>query len=157
MNPEVVETFGHTVRVRVCGLCIRDEKIVLVKHVGIGPLGEWWGPPGGGIQFGETAAQALQREFREETGLEIKVEKFLCINEFVNPPLHAIELFFAVEMVGGTLTTGYDPELTTQLIQEAGFKSWEDIQQLGKLKTHSLFHSINSLAEIGSMQGYYVS
>ena len=37
--------------------------------------------PGGHIEFGETAAEALEREMREETGLEVEVGKFLGVVE----------------------------------------------------------------------------
>ena len=42
---------------------------------------EFFRLPGGGIEFGETAEQTLQREFAEEFGVEIKVGRRLGVAE----------------------------------------------------------------------------
>ena len=53
---------------------------------------------GGGIEFGETGVEALQREFMEELGLGIQVEKPLGVNEniftFNGTPGHQIILLY---------------------------------------------------------------
>lgn len=38
-----------------------------------------WGLPGGALELGESAEEALRREIKEETGLEIKIEKLLGV------------------------------------------------------------------------------
>ncbi|MCG8475479.1 MAG: NUDIX domain-containing protein [Cytophagales bacterium] len=125
--------FGGKVRVRVNGICIRDEQILLVKHVNIGEKSYFWNPPGGGLEFGETLERCLQREFLEETGLQIRVGKLLFVNEFLQPPLHAVELNFLVEATGGKLIAGHDPELEKeqQIIREVRFM---DIGTVNKLE-----------------------
>ena len=77
----IVEQFGNKIRVRVCGICIENAKILLVKHHALTKSGEFWSPPGGGMDFGESAENNLKREFLEETGLVVDVEKFLFVHE----------------------------------------------------------------------------
>lgn len=38
-----------------------------------------WGLPGGSFELGESAHEALRREIKEETGLEINIEKLLGV------------------------------------------------------------------------------
>jgi 8-oxo-dGTP diphosphatase len=54
-----------------------------------------------GLQYGESVNEALKREFLEETQTEITIGEMLFVNEFLEPPLHAIELFFKVEITQG--------------------------------------------------------
>lgn len=44
-----------------------------------------WEFPGGSVEFGETLAQALQREMREEYGIEIEVGELLDIVDHLLP------------------------------------------------------------------------
>lgn len=127
-NEPLSARFAGKVRIRVCGVCIRQNRILLVKHRGLGPAGYLWNPPGGGIDFGESVEQALKREFLEETGLQIEVGNFLHFNEFIGQGLHALELFFEVSMVGGELRLGTDPELDSgsQMMEELKF--WSKIE-----------------------------
>jgi ADP-ribose pyrophosphatase YjhB (NUDIX family) len=42
-----------------------------------------WGMPGGGLEYGENAEEAVVREVFEETNLVVKLEKLLLIKTFV--------------------------------------------------------------------------
>src|SRR5882762_5053673 len=95
MENEVQKFYGNRLRVRACGVCVKDDSILLVNHYGISNQ-DFWSPPGGGIEFGEGAVDCLNREFNEEAGLSVKTGRFLFACEFIQHPLHAIELFFEV-------------------------------------------------------------
>ena len=114
------QLYGNRIRVRACGVCIENEQILLVCHQPILGKIDYWCPPGGGVDAGETATEALVREFLEETGYEIEVGKLLKVKEFVRQPLHAVELYFSVKIISGNLITGHDPEMNVadQLIKE---------------------------------------
>ena len=61
-SENIVKHFGNRLRVRVNGILIENERILMVKHVGLGETGYLWAPPGGGIEFGTSAPQNLERE-----------------------------------------------------------------------------------------------
>lgn len=124
--------YGNRIRVRACGIALKNTELLLVKHAFLNDSGVFWNPPGGGVEENETVTDALKREFREECGLAVEVGKLLFINEFVQLPLHGIELFFEVKVLGDTLMMGSDPEMAAneQLIKEVAWLSWSFIEQL---------------------------
>ncbi|HNP19929.1 MAG TPA: NUDIX domain-containing protein [Fulvivirga sp.] len=152
----IEEIFGNRVRVRVCGICIDEDKLLLVNHT-MGPKKELWLPPGGGINFNESAEDALIREFKEETGLNIAIEKFMFVNEFKSGPLHAIELFFKVNVTGGALVKGFDPELSKghQIIKNVGFVSFKEIVIMEDEILHNILHGNISQEYLLNMTGYF--
>ena len=155
---EVSKLYGNKLRTRVSGICIKDEKILLVNHLGVNDQNEFWAPPGGGVEFGYCAEENLKREFLEETGLHISVERFLCINEFLGQPLHTIELFFLVSITDGKLTIGMEPEFKTKLniIQNVEFKDWDWIQRNKGDKLHNLLNITNGIHALASFEGYFL-
>jgi ADP-ribose pyrophosphatase YjhB (NUDIX family) len=62
--------------------------------------------PGGGVEAGETLAESLVREVREETGLACELVGPLFINDSIAPDAsrHVVQLTFLARAVGGTLT-----------------------------------------------------
>ena len=148
--------YGNRLRLRVCGLYREGNRLLMVRHRGIGPTDTFWCPPGGGAQFGETAPDALVREFAEETGLSVAIGDLLFVNEFMQPPLHALELFFAVQGTGGTLRPGVDPEMgmNEQIIDDVRLMSFAEIKQYPPEAVHSLFQPCRSLDDVFRLRGY---
>jgi ADP-ribose pyrophosphatase YjhB (NUDIX family) len=135
---------------------MQENRILLVNHGMYGNEGYFWSPPGGGIAFGEPAHEALVREFREETGLFVKPGRLLFVNEHIQSPLHAIELFFEIEFFDGTLLAGTDPELTTdgQIIRGVRFMTWEELTAFSAQQRHRIFSQVTSLAGILELNKY---
>ncbi|GAB2592295.1 NUDIX domain-containing protein [Spirosoma areae] len=153
---EVQKLYGNRLRLRVCGLYREGDRLLMVKHRGIGPTDTFWCPPGGGAQFSETAPNALIREFIEETGLAVEIGELLFVNEFMQPPLHALELFFAVKVTGGALQQGFDPEMSVdeQIIEEVRLMSFEEIKSYPSEEVHALFRYCDSLDDVFRLRGY---
>lgn len=156
MYPEIGRIYGNRVRVRTCGICWDGNKVLMVNHIGLSP-GNFWAPPGGGVEFGESLSETLEREFMEETGLEVVVGEFMCVCELLKSPLHAVELFFEVDVRGGTLMKGKDPELPpgSQMISSVAFMNFEAIRQLDKGEKHGLFDIFKTEKELKSASGYW--
>jgi 8-oxo-dGTP diphosphatase len=159
ISKEIHNTFGQQLRVRVSGFCLVNDQLLLVRHRGLGKTGELWAPPGGGVKFGETVHQALEREFWEETGLQIRVGRFVCVHEFLEQPLHAVELFFEVHLLSGTLFTGIDPEMQSderahQIIQEVRWIGFEELVQMDTETLHQLLRHCRHPQDVLNLRGY---
>jgi ADP-ribose pyrophosphatase YjhB (NUDIX family) len=155
MKNTVQSFYGNRLRVRVCGICVHDDSLLMVNHQGISE-GDFWAPPGGGIEFGESAEGSLQRELAEETGLDISIQKFLFAVEFVHPPLHAIELFFRVGCKDFTLKTGSDPEEgSPAIIKDVRLMPWNEILALPPSHRHGIFTLVDHPSSITALNGYF--
>ena len=154
---EIHRIFGNKLRIRVCGICFKENNILLIRHHNIGNKGYLWAPPGGGMEFGENAEDCLKREMLEETGLEITVKRMMFVNEYISSPLHAVELFFETEVTGGQLQTGKDPEMPAerQLISHASFIDLNTIRTMDRQTLHNLFNYADSKEEILRLNGYF--
>ena len=152
MNQEeaIISKFGNRLRLRVNGIILRDDKILLLKHDYIGKTGELWAPPGGGLQYGESVDEALKRELKEEINIELKSYSFLFINEFLKPPLHAIELFFKIEAFEGEIKLGYDPEMEAgqQIINDVQYFNLKELKQMDQSSIHLALQNLNNFKDI---------
>ena len=86
--------------------------VLLAEHEGLWEDRPFWTPPGGGVEFGEGLAEALQREVGEETGVDIEVGPLRYVLDFVRAPLHAVSFYFECWTPDLRLARlGSDPEL----------------------------------------------
>ena len=152
MNPEIETLYGHKVRVRVCGLCWKGDTLLMVNHQGLAD-GGFWAPPGGGLEFGETAEERLKTEFLEETGLHISVGAFSFACEFIASSLHAIELFFQVTIHEGTLKKGHDPELN--IIDDVRFMSLAELSAFPPHRIHGIFSQVKTIDDLKTLNGFF--
>lgn len=142
--------YAGKLRVRVCGILLQDKKILVVRHKNISGRYNLWAPPGGGVNYGEKIIDCLMREFLEETGLEVKPGRFLFMQEFMQKPLHALELFFEVTPVSGTLKTGSDPEMAAdeQIIAEVVYKTLPELRKEKEAELHQIFKDLIDLDDL---------
>ena len=97
-------------RIPCVGAVVRDGAgcLLLIKR-GHDPEAGKWSLPGGRIEPGETDAQALVREMREETGLTVLPGPLLGAVERPGPGGRIIDIRdYAATVTGGTLTAGDD-------------------------------------------------
>ena len=152
MENRIHEAYANRLRVRVCGLCWQDGRLLMVNHRGLAQ-GDFWAPPGGGVEFGESIEDRLQTEFAEETGLVIRREKLAFVCEFRRDALHAVELFFDVSIAGGKLQVGTDPEL--DIIEAVSFMSPDEIAALPPSAVHGIFSKVKTAHELRSLAGFF--
>jgi mutator protein MutT len=106
--------------------------------------GSGWSLPGGAIELGESAEDAMHREVFEETGLQVKVESFLGVytrffNEYPNgDQAQSIAIFFICSIESGTLHIDHDettdlqffpPEHAPLLFNEQSQEALRDFMQ----------------------------
>lgn len=94
-------------RIRSAALIINDEKkILMVLHRHPKTNQEWWVPPGGGLEAGEDIFSNARRETKEETGIDVELDRLIYLREFVDREHndHNIELFILAKSYQGEIT-----------------------------------------------------
>lgn len=81
--------------VKVAAAIIVHNNQIFATQRGYGEFKDGWEFPGGKIELGETAQEALGREIKEELDVEIEVEDFLETVEYDYPKFHlSMDCFF---------------------------------------------------------------
>jgi 8-oxo-dGTP diphosphatase len=102
----------RTFRIRAAALIWRDVEVLLVRHEKGGH--SYWLVPGGGVDPGETMADAAGRELLEETGYDVEVGRLVLLCEAIDPNpggRHIVNAVYAAKVRGGTLSVGVDKAL----------------------------------------------
>jgi|YelNatPaOPRAMG01_1025707.scaffolds.fasta_scaffold65101_2 ADP-ribose pyrophosphatase YjhB (NUDIX family) len=95
------------VLVSACAIIEGKDHEVLLMYEGDMPYHEWWVLPGGYVRPEETVEQAVAREVKEETGLEVASTRFMGLYEDFyfekEEPINHIIIAYKVEIVGGRI------------------------------------------------------
>ena len=122
---------------RVAGICVRNGKVLLQKPVGDTAFAF----PGGHAAFGETNAQTLAREFREELGAEISVGELKWVGEIFFPwggkPCHQICLYYAAEILSDDIPSDGIFAGTERVNGEVRLEfHWVPLEKLGEIELY---------------------
>ena len=86
-----------------------EGKIILIKRKNP-PFG--WALPGGFVDVGETVEEACKREAKEETNLDVKIERLLGV--YSDPRRdargHTVSIVFLCKIIGGSMKADDDAE-----------------------------------------------
>ncbi|WP_273846381.1 NUDIX hydrolase [Rubrobacter calidifluminis] len=98
----------------------RDGRVVLIRRANE-PFRGRWALPGGFVDVGETVEQAARREVREETGLEVELERLVGVysEPARDPRGHNVSVAFLAHPVGDAGPRGSDDASEALLLDPA--------------------------------------
>jgi ADP-ribose pyrophosphatase YjhB (NUDIX family) len=111
------------------GALIFDEDRILLVERGREPLKGFWSLPGGAVETGERLEDAIIREVREETGLDVLPTSIALLFERIIPDstgtaeYHYLLVDYLCKVQGGELCAGDD----------SACAAWFPIQDLDRL------------------------
>ncbi|WP_070967301.1 NUDIX domain-containing protein [Vibrio sonorensis] len=122
-------------RIRAAGILLNNDAILMVKVKDY--TGEYWIPPGGGLEAGDRSTKgALEREFEEETGLKVEVGQLICVREFVEaePERYHAEFFYQIDSYTGEIHINNLQGLTDEHFIQA--VEWVELKSLKQKRTY---------------------
>lgn len=89
------------------GMALIDHqgKLVLIRRSEV-PLADYWAPPAGYVECGESVPEAVCREAHEECGLEIRLDRLIGV--YSQADVDVLIIAYRAHSCGGTLRAGDD-------------------------------------------------
>lgn len=107
-------------RISAGALVEHQGRLLLVRHQKPGAY-DFWVAPGGGVIGAEELAATAVREVKEETGLDIVVQKLAYVEEFFNPHTRFCKFWFTARFVAGKLCTSSAEAAAEHIVEAAWF------------------------------------
>ena len=113
---------------RCQGAILRDDHILLIQHREHTGGRSYWLLPGGGREEGETEVQCVAREMKEETGLDVQVERLLMDDTDILPGANYPHKTYLCTILAGEAQPGYEPEPEASAIYSIAEVGWFDLR-----------------------------
>ena len=113
-------------RIRAVAILIKDNKVLLIHRKN---EKEYFVFPGGGVENGETVEQAVVRELKEETTINVKIDRLLYHHIYDNDT----ELFFFLcDYISGEAKLADDSPEKEEMLEGKEFFNpvWVEIKEL---------------------------
>ncbi len=124
----------------VTGVVIREHKVLLARHT-YGPGNGKLIIPGGYVNIGETPQEALKREYREETGIEIEPQNIIGIRF----NMHDWYIAFRAEYISGEAFSDHDENSEVIWLDIDAALSKDDVPELTKKLIGSAIKDLDGL------------
>ncbi|MEO5805414.1 NUDIX hydrolase [Devosia sp.] len=104
-----------------CGaLVLRDQKILLVRHLRPG-VHDFWSAPGGGVERSEELARTAERETFEETAIHVAAARLAYIDEGWSEQRRVLSFWFLADYISGEIDIGTNPAENEAIAEAAWF------------------------------------
>ena len=114
--------------ISAAALITQHRQLLLVNHRKNGQY-DFWVPPGGKLQGGESIFDCARRETMEETGLSVELDRIIYIVEYAEPGYHFCKFFIRCNKFDGNLTLT-NREQGETFLTDARFFSKADMKGL---------------------------
>ena len=127
-------------QIEVVAAIIRKDNRIFATQRGYGEWKDWWEFPGGKMEPGETAEEALKREIREELSTEISVDELLCTVEYDYPQFHLTMHCYLCSLLTEALHLNEHEAARWLSGEELDSVRWlpADLQILPQIKKHAI-------------------
>ena len=102
--PQIRKSVDREHRISAGAIIIQEDQVLLVRYDDADGRSYLVGP-GGGVLGNEGICQAVIREVREETGLEVSPQRVLFVEDLLSRRHRILKVWFLCNLVGGQLAT----------------------------------------------------
>ena len=131
--------------IRYQGAIIADDgRMLLIQHREHGTGRAYWLLPGGGREDDESEVECVRREMREETCLDVVVERLLLDDAGIPGDFYQRVKTFLCRPVTGTAQPGYEPEPEAAAAYAIVAVGWWDLHDEGTWNPHIVADPLTS-------------